>query len=263
MNLAEQIEALKTRGFSQERAEVILLMQEASIVLFQAWPESFVLYGGANLILFHNSVRHSGDLDLLLRSGEMPSAPAITKVLIEGLDRLSGLLNFGKLEARVFGPADQAMTKIAIIAPGNRTLFTVDLGGIGSVIQSGIEEHTIQAIALSKPAIIKSVSRDHLLLQKAEAFLWRKFVKARDAYDIMLLLGAGATLGHTLTQHLDDRLRGEFDEESIRERIDSITEKLCRAELKEVLPEEIYRPLERMGFQALRDALSKLFESWL
>lgn len=217
MNLAEQIEALKTRGFSQEKAEVILLMQEAAIAVFQAWPESFVLYGGANLILFHNSVRHSGDLDLLLKSGEMPSATAIARVLIEGLDRLSALLNLAKLEVRILGPADQATTKIAIITPANRTLFTVDLSGMGNVIQSGIEEHTVQAIALSKAAVIKSVSRDHLLLQKAEAFLYRKFVKARDAYDIMLLLDANATLGPILTQHLDDRLLGEFDGEVVNE----------------------------------------------
>ena len=62
MNLAERIESFKRRGFSEERAIVIVLMREAAIILFNAFPNSLVLIGGANLIIFHESVRHSADL---------------------------------------------------------------------------------------------------------------------------------------------------------------------------------------------------------
>ena len=50
-------------------------MREAATVVFRQWPESFILYGGANLVLFQDSVRHSADLDLHLRGdiGLLPS----------------------------------------------------------------------------------------------------------------------------------------------------------------------------------------------
>lgn len=58
MNFA-QLELLKARGFDEDRARIVLLIREAAILLFQAFPESFVMYGGANLILFQNSLRTS------------------------------------------------------------------------------------------------------------------------------------------------------------------------------------------------------------
>ena len=52
MNLAGQIDKLVDRGFSEERAETIVLMREAAILLFDAFPEMLVVVGGANLVLF-------------------------------------------------------------------------------------------------------------------------------------------------------------------------------------------------------------------
>jgi hypothetical protein len=63
MNLAEQIEAFISKGFSEERAETIVLMREAAIVMFEAFPKVLLMVGGASLILFQSSVRHSADLD--------------------------------------------------------------------------------------------------------------------------------------------------------------------------------------------------------
>jgi hypothetical protein len=68
MNLAEQIEQLVGRGFSEERAETIVLMREAVIIIFDAFPETLVLVGGANLVLFQESVRFNN-----LPSGVRPS----------------------------------------------------------------------------------------------------------------------------------------------------------------------------------------------
>jgi hypothetical protein len=73
MTLAEQIEQLVGRGFSEERAETIVLMREAAIIIFDTFPETLVLVGGANLVLFQESVRHSADLDFFPVSGEMPN----------------------------------------------------------------------------------------------------------------------------------------------------------------------------------------------
>ena len=65
MNIAAQIALYRGKGFTEEHAEVIAFMRLAAGVLFRAFPESFLLFGGATLLLFHDSPRHSGDLDLL------------------------------------------------------------------------------------------------------------------------------------------------------------------------------------------------------
>lgn len=88
MTLAEQIEQLVGRGFSEERAETIVLMREAAIIIFDIFPETLVLVGGANLVLFQESVRHSADLDFCPVSGEMPNVAKLSEVLVDGLTRL-------------------------------------------------------------------------------------------------------------------------------------------------------------------------------
>ena len=78
----------------------------------------------------------------------------------------------------------------------------------------------------------------------------RKAVKTRDAYDIKILLDSGATLAAELRNHLSDGLlMNELNGADIADRIERFTAKLCRAELKGVLPSEVYEPLERAEFQ--------------
>ena len=263
MNLAEQLESLKARGFDQERAQTVVLIREAAILLFQAFPDSFLLYGGANLILFHNSVRTSRDLDLLSHGVPLPSAEKIADVLSVGLEKLGELLSITPLTIRI--DIDEPMfMKLSVLGPSGQSLFTVDLGGLGSVLASGIEEHALEAVSQNSKTTIKSVSRNHQLLQKAEAFVLRKAVKTRDAYDIKILLDSGATLAGELRNHLSDGLlMNELNDADIADRIERVTAKLCRAELKGVLPSEVFEPLEGTEFQPLREALKTVFEQWL
>jgi hypothetical protein len=263
VTLPEQIESLVDRGFSPEQAETMVLMKEAAIALFKAWPESFLLYGGANLILFHNSVRHSSDLDLLLRSDALPAAQQVAEVLSLGLEPLSGLLNIGALRIVELRSGQNAL-KVAVVTGDDRTVFTVDLTRIGSVLESGVENHFAEAIAAPGGAVIKAVARNHLLLQKPEAFVFRPRVKARDAYDVKLLIDSGAALDANLKAHLRDSFMWrEIEGEDIQNRIADVNEDLCRAELKEFLPERIYETLAKNGFQSLRDALAQLFKEWI
>jgi hypothetical protein len=91
VNLAEQLETFRGKGFSEEQARVIALMREAATVVFRQWPESFILCGRANLVLFQDSARHSADLDLHLR-GDLPPADQVPDVLRRGLEPLAKLL---------------------------------------------------------------------------------------------------------------------------------------------------------------------------
>jgi len=208
MTLAEQLEALQRKGFSAKQARVIVLIREGATILFRQWPESFILYGGANLVLFHESVRHSADLDLHLQ-GDLPSADKVAAILGQELDPLVKLLQQSPLEVKVFR-SDQDLLKIGISSDGV-ALFTVDLNRMGSVIESGIEERILEGLGTPDTANVRFVSGNLLLLQKAEAFLLRRFVKARDAYDVRFLLDRNATLDGNLHDHLADLLLGSID----------------------------------------------------
>jgi hypothetical protein len=261
MNLAEQLEALRGKDFSEEQARTIVLMREAATVLFRQWPESFILFGGASLVLFQDSVRHSADLDLHLR-GEAPPVGEVTEALRQGLEPLAGLLELHPLSMKVFG-AGQDLTKIIVSSSDGVAVFAIDLSRMGSVIESGIEEQLLEGLGTANTANVKFVTKDHQLLQKAETFLLRRAVKARDAFDIRFLLDRGAALRGHLRDHLADLLLGDIDREYIIERIVSVTDKLCRAELRESLPRNKYEALEREHFQPLRDGLTELFGEWL
>src|SRR5260370_10621346 len=263
MSFSEQLELLKHRGFDDDRAQIIILIREAAIILFRAFSDSFLMYGGANLILFHGSLRTSRDLDLLSQGTPLPKADDITRVLSEGLLPLGNLLGVAPLKITI-EKATSAFIKIEVISKDDRSLFTVDLGGLGSVLGSGVDEHVLEAVSLNVTATIKSVSRDHLLLQKAEAFVFRPGVKVRDAYAIKLLIDAGAALSTGLQSHLSDVLAmREIGRNELIARIDQVTPKLCRAHLSDVLPTDQYAALERAGFEPLVLALHKLFQTWL
>jgi hypothetical protein len=263
MSLAEELELLRARGFDLDRAQIVVLLREAAILMFQAFPDSFLLYGGANLILFHDSLRTSRDLDLLSQGAPLPKAEDTIRVLSEGLQELGKLLGLAPLKVNA-EIAEPAYLKLEVASREDRRLFTVDLGGLGSVLKSGIEEHTMEAVSLNMTATIRSVSRDHLLLQKAEAFVFRAGVKARDAYDIQLLLDAGGILSGELENHLTDALAiQEVGRGDIIARIEQVTAKLCRRQLADVLPAKEYGALERADFQPLRSAVTKLFQRWL
>ena len=142
-------------------------------------------------------------------------------------------------------------------------LFRVDLTKFGSAIESEIETHSIGSHS-GESVDIKSPTKGLLLLQKAEAFLLRRIVKARDAYDIDVLLQKGAVLNPNLKAHLEDAMHAnEIDGETVSERIALIDTDRCSLELKPILPPEIYTPLEESEFEKLRGAVKKLFEEWL
>jgi hypothetical protein len=132
----------------------------------------------------------------------------------------------------------------------------------GSVLAREIVDETI---ALDRStALIPSVSGNYQLLQKAETFVSRRMMKTRDAFDMRLLLAEGAVLDETLKAHLNDLIMWrELDAEQINDRIEQITPKLSRAELKSVLPEEVYSSLEVEEFLSLRVAVRTLFAEWL
>ena len=256
MNLAAQIAAYKDRGFTSEQAEVITMMRLAAGALFRDFPDSFLLFGGATLLLFHDSVRHSADLDLLARADKLPTSEDLRASLAAGLASAAEALNLGPLQVETSGD------KILVKKRDNSLLFKVDITRFGSVLESEVEEHAVE-IDEQTVAQVRAASRDFLLLQKAECFLLRKIMKTRDAFDIYRLRQSGVVLNEPLENHLEDTLMGyEIEATDIATRIAQVDAKRCN-ELRPLLPSNVFEALAKEQFSPLRDALRNLYRRWL
>src|SRR5436853_5974844 len=97
MNIARQIAKYEDKGFTRERAEVNTLIERAAVTRFRHFPEAFALFGGATLVLYHDSVRHSADLDLLSRSASFPSPEEISASLQRDLPPVGQIMELGEL----------------------------------------------------------------------------------------------------------------------------------------------------------------------
>jgi Nucleotidyl transferase AbiEii toxin, Type IV TA system len=262
MNIARQTAKYEEKGFSREQAEINALMENAISAIFRDFPDAFLFFGGATLVLFHESVRHSADLDLLPRGTSIPTRDEIIRTLKREVSPIAQTLQLGELQFEATRPGD-VEGRIFVSSSSGQRLFRVDLTRFGSAIESEIETHPIESPS-GESVDIKSPTKELLLLQKAEAFLRRRIVKARDAYDICVLLQKGAVLSPNLRAHLKDAMHAnQIDGEAISERIELIDLDRCTLELKPILPPEIYTPLEESKFEKLRDAARKLFEEWL
>jgi hypothetical protein len=216
-------------------------MEAAAIAIFKDFPEAFVLFGGATLVLYHDSVRHSADLDLLSRTSQMPSREEIITSIEKELTPLGQAMGIEVLQFAL-DKSNSQEERIYVTKTENQRLFRVDLTNLGSAIESEIENHPIAAEA-GISAVIRSATKELLLLQKAEAFLLRRNVKARDAYDVHVLRQLGAALSANLQGHLEDTmLANEIDANTILDRIERIEVNHCRLELKPILPAKTYQP---------------------
>lgn len=260
MTLAERLKKFKDRGFRAETAAVLVLIEEALHSLFTTFPDTFVLFGGATLVLFYGSQRHSGDIDLLPNCEENPKGDSIIHCISPALGETAQALGLAPLAIRAIADS-QHLLKIKVESHGQRTLFTIDFSRTSAVIKSELVEQPF----LTDEAIIKYPTRNLLLLHKAEAFLGRKNVKCRDAFDIKVLRDSGAELDGNLKFHLEDGVvSGRLeDPDFINQRIAAVTSRRCKPELQEYLPEDVYRRLEENEFEALRRSLRELFAEWL
>jgi len=259
MNLQERIEKYSKRGFQQSEAEILVLLEDCASGLFSAFPERFVLFGGATLVLFYGSPRLSRDLDLLAKAEELPDVLELKKTIEASIQPLAETFGLGKLESH----AD--ITKkdfIKIWVQSNeRRLFSVDLTRIGGTV---LKSEQVQQRIGDSDQIVITLNAKTLLYQKCETFLERRNIKCRDAFDVDVLLSKGAQLDANLKAHLHDFIQmRELDPESIRNRIDHIDTKLCTAELRTVLPDALFTSLAKQEFKSLRSSLETVFADWL
>ncbi|MBS1853124.1 MAG: nucleotidyl transferase AbiEii/AbiGii toxin family protein [Acidobacteria bacterium] len=239
----------------------MVLIEETLHSLFTSFTDTFVLFGGATLVLFYGSQRHSADIDLLHNCEEPPQAHQIINAISPTLNEVAQALGLAPLTIATIVASDHLLKINVESKIQQRTLFTIDVSRTSALIKSELVTQTL----LTNDAIVKYPTRNLLLLQKAEAFLGRKNVKCRDAFDIKLLKDSGAELDENLKFHLEDGAVSDQlgDPNFINQRIVEVTPNRCAAELQEYLPEEVYRQLAEAGFEPLRQALRDLFGEWL
>jgi hypothetical protein len=260
MNLQARVDKYRERDFQQSDAEILVLIEESAVALFTSFPDHFILFGGATLVLFYGSPRLSRDLDLLASPGPLPKTEDIQVIVGSRIQPLAEIFGLGQLEFRL-DIANPDFIKHWVLA-NQKPLFSIDLTRIGgSVLETQIVKKTIT----DAPEItVLTPNANYLLFQKCETFLGRRNVKARDAFDIHLLLSRGAQLDKTLRPHLQDFiLISELDEESIKARIEAVSPKLCTVELRPVLPLPLFEQLEKEGFEPIRQSLRTVFSDWL
>lgn len=260
MNISGRIRRYTDRGFRSDTAVVNVLIEETLHALFTRFPDTFIFFGGASLVLFYGSQRHSSDLDLLVSADYPPSAAQIRDAIESPLAEVAEALGLSELQIEEIHGARE-FVKLRVES-GQQLLFTIDLTKISAAIRSEVTEVRLPATGNSTTIALPSHNLE--LLFKAEAFLTRRTLKMRDAFDIKLLQDSGAALNDTLKAHLSDGPAAECLEPGfITKRIEQITRKRCQPELQPYLPEDLYRELDQTDFKPLREAVSWLFAEWL
>jgi len=164
MTLQERVARYLDRNLQKYQADILVLMEEAAIALFSALPDHFLLFGGATLVLFHESPRISKDLDLLARVDRLPTAQELVGALEGRLQEVAGVLGLGPV---AFEPETEGehFVRLWTVGPAKQKLFTVDLTRIGGSVllreivkedRGGREDRSHPCSVAGLPAVAKS-----------------------------------------------------------------------------------------------------------
>jgi Nucleotidyl transferase AbiEii toxin, Type IV TA system len=107
------------------------------VALFTSFPDQFILFRGATLVLFHGSPRLSRDLDLLASAGPLPKTEDVQAVVRSKIQPLAEIFGLGQLEFRQ-DIATPDFIKLWVLA-NHKPLFSIDLTRIcGNVLETQI-----------------------------------------------------------------------------------------------------------------------------
>src|SRR5947208_4789325 len=137
MNVQDRINRYRERGFQELEAEILVLMEESAVALFTSFPDHFILFGGATLVLFYESPRLSRDLDFLASPGPLPKTEDVQAVVRSRIQPLAEIFGLGQLDFRQ-DIANPDFVKQWVLA-NQKPLFSIDLTRIGgSVLETQI-----------------------------------------------------------------------------------------------------------------------------
>jgi len=142
MNLADRLRIYVDRGLQEDEAAILVLIEEAGLAVFSAFPDRFVVFGGAALLLFYQSPRFSRDLDLLASAAEFPPFEEFASVVRKHIQPVAETLGLGQLDLRKQIESNDFI-KCWVVA-NERPLFSIDLTKIGGgILESQIVKQAI------------------------------------------------------------------------------------------------------------------------
>jgi hypothetical protein len=97
VTLQDRVRKYTERAFQRAEAEILVLIEESAVAIFAAFPEHFIVFGGATLVLFYDSPRFSRDLDLLASPAKLPASEEILGIVrarIQPVAETFGLARF-------------------------------------------------------------------------------------------------------------------------------------------------------------------------
>src|SRR5437660_3576294 len=167
MNLQARVDKYTERNFQQSDAEILVLIEESAVALFTSFPDHFIIFGGATLVLFYGSPRLSRDLELLALLEPLPRTENVQAVVRSRIQPIAEIFGLGQLEFRQ-DIANPDFVKHWVLA-NQKPLFSIDLTRIGgSVLETQIVKKTIGD---TPETTVLTPNANYLLFQKCETFL--------------------------------------------------------------------------------------------
>jgi hypothetical protein len=156
MNIAERVEQYEKRGFARETAAVNVLLEEARQILLSSFPDTFIFFGGASLVLFYGSPRHSGDLDLLVIAEKPPNADELQRALQQPFRAATETLGFSQMTIE---PVRSIGEFLKLAVKGEQVLFTIDLTMISAVIRSELISFPVPSDSKEHATVLVPLTR--------------------------------------------------------------------------------------------------------
>lgn len=229
MDLREQIRRrAQEEGVAEDYVLGAALARESLLWFFRAFPRLAIFVGGNVLHLIYGSPRYSRDVDLFpyRELGEAELAK-IAEWLERKLPPLAALLRQPiNCRVRTLDPPT-----IDIQLAGRRQValeFSRIAGAVGRT-----ETRFLRSESLASELVICPVL-DELLFLKLKALLQRKFLKARDVFDLWYLLNLDAKLDEKEFEHWLSL--EEIESRELRGRLDRISPRRLEDDLAPLLP---------------------------
>lgn len=229
MDLREQIRRrAQEEGVAEDYVLGAALARESLLWFFRAFPHLAIFIGGNVLHLIYGSPRYSRDVDLFpyRELGEAELAK-IAEWLERKLPPLAALLRQPiNCRVRTLDPPT-----IDIQLAGRRQValeFSRIAGAVGRT-----ETKFLRSESLASELVICPVL-DELLFLKLKALLQRKFLKARDVFDLWYLLNLDAKLDEKEFEHWLSL--EEIESRELRSRLDRISPRRLEDDLAPLLP---------------------------
>ena len=253
MDLWEQIRRqAREQGVAEDHALGSALARESLLWFFRAFPDLAIFIGGNVLHLLYDSPRYSRDVDFFpLRKLHSADLAKISASLERRLLPLAALLR-QPIDCRVRSPEPATID----IRLASRRMVVLEFSRIAGAV-GRTETKLLRSESLASEVVVCPVL-DELLFLKIKTLLKRKFLKARDVFDLWYLLNLEARLDKREFEHW--LALEEIEDQDIQRRLKLISPSRLEADLAPLLPTPWLRKFRNDNYASLLRTVRSLLE---